>query len=324
MRDQLNEVIIRVTGARRIIDTHLIQNLWSYYCKIFSCRLEGAKMESVVVKHVQFPSVANHPRGWNTNRSDERKRQSYLVEIDWYSDLSRQCNDDCRVPFSYHCEKIGEEILMVLEDLNTSGFPLRRSSVSKDEILVCLSWLANFHALFMNVKKTNLWETGTYWHLATRADELAAMRDMDLQSAASKVDKTLNEANFQTLVHGDAKLANFCFSEDSRQVAAVDFQYVGHGCGMKDVAYFLSSCLNEDELFDYESEFINFYFDTLSNKLQKLGYGDQCREIRKEWTRLYPFAWTDFYRFLDGWSPGHWKMNGYSVAMKNKVLKLLN
>ena len=45
---------------------------------------------------------------------------------------------------------------------------------------------------------------------------------------------------------------------DGKAVAAVDFQYVGAGCGMKDVAYLLGSCLDdkghealEADLLDY-------------------------------------------------------------------------
>ena len=34
------------------------------------------------------------------------------------------------------------------------------------------------------------------------------------------------------------QLANFLFSDDHAQVGAVDFQYVGRGAAMKDVAYF--------------------------------------------------------------------------------------
>ena len=57
---------------------------------------------------------------------------------------------------------------------------------------------------------------------------------------APELDRRLRAARFQTLVHGDAKPANFCFDARRGAVAAVDFQYVGGGCGMKDVAYLLS------------------------------------------------------------------------------------
>ena len=39
-----------------------------------------------------------------------------------------------------------------------------------------------------------------------------------------------------------------------------------------------------------------------------------------EWRDLYPLAWTDFHRFLKGWSPGHWKINSYSERLTREVL----
>lgn len=70
----------------------------------------------------------------------------------------------------------------------------------------------------------------------TRPDELSAMKPSHLKGAAEAIDSKLNQCKFQTIVHGDAKVANFCFTPDSKSIAAVDFQYVGSGCGMKDVA----------------------------------------------------------------------------------------
>ena len=49
------------------------------------------------------------------------------------------------------------------------------------------------------------------------------------------------------LAHGDAKVANFCFTNDQHAVAAVDFQYVGGGIGTQDVIYFLGSFCSEAE-----------------------------------------------------------------------------
>lgn len=324
MEEQIKQTILNVTGSRQIVKTELIQGLWSGYGKILRCKLEGGSVDSVVIKHVQLPASVNHPRGWNTNISHERKRRSYQVEIKWYLGLAKQCAKGSKIPELYHFHTDGEELLMILEDLNESGYPLRKSSVNLSEIKACLEWLAQFHACYMQMYDEDLWKVGSYWHLATRPDELGAMLDKELQSAAPRIDQTLNQAKYQTIIHGDAKLANFCFSKNSKNVAAVDFQYVGHGCGMKDVAYFLSSCLEENELQKTESTLLAFYFDVLSSSLQKRESDVNFSKLKEEWSTLYAYAWSDFYRFLDGWSPGHWKMNSYSKSMKNKVLKSLN
>lgn len=323
MKDQIIKDILSATDANRIVDTTLIQDLWSGYGKIMRCTLEGGAIPSVVVKHVQLPTSVNHPRGWNTNISHERKHKSYQVEIKWYKGLAKRSDANCRLPELYHAQDNGQELLMIMEDLNTSGFPIRKTTINQSEIKVCLTWLANFHAKYIQVRDEDLWEIGSYWHLATRPDELQSMLDKELQQAAPQIDKVLKQATYQTIIHGDAKLANFCFSQDTKQVSAVDFQYVGHGCGMKDVAYFLSSCLEANELQQSDATLLAFYFDALSSSLQKLGSETDFKAIKAEWTELYPYAWTDFYRFLDGWSPGHWKMNSYNTGLKNQVLKSL-
>jgi hypothetical protein len=37
----------------------------------------------------------------------------------------------------------------------------------------------------------------------------------------------------------------------------------------------------------------------------------------------HPLAWTDFHRFMKGWSPGHWKIHGYSERLARQVLAQL-
>ena len=137
------------------------------------------------------------------------------------------------------------------------------------EIKACLSWLAHFHATFLNVAPTHLWKTGTYWHLETRPDVLKVLDDLKPKKAASLIDQKLKDSPFQTLVHGDAKLANFCFSNDGSKVAAVDFQYIGAGCGMKDVVYFIGSCLYEEDCEQQEFQLLEFYFSTLKSALKE-------------------------------------------------------
>ncbi len=214
-----------------------------------------------------------------------------------------------------------DDILILLEDLNAMGFGVRKTTINLDDVKLCLQWLARFHTTFLNTTPDGLWEAGSYWHLGTRPDEWERMENPRLKNAARPIDEKLSKAHYQTIIHGDAKLANFCFSEDSRSVAAVDFQYVGGGCGMKDVAYFLSSCLDEEACERHESELLDYYFSELESNLSKAKYSSDKQGVINEWRSLYKYAWADFYRFLDGWSPGHWKMHEYSRRMTDEVIK---
>ena len=101
--------------------------------------------------------------------------------------------------------------------------------------------------------------------METRPQELAVLADRSLRVAASGIDEKLNTCAYKTFVHGDAKLANFCFAEDGK-VAGVDFQYVGGGCGMKDVAYFIGSCLNEKDCERLEAKILDTYFGYLQQR----------------------------------------------------------
>lgn len=324
INDKLQNIICKTTGAAEIFKIEVIQSLWSGYGEIVRYGLKGSNKKTVIVKHVQLPDQNHHPRGWNTDISHQRKIKSYQVETAWYQQWSKLCDESCRVP---HCLALGsddEDVLMVLEDLDDSGYPGRKNSVSIIEMQLCLSWLANFHATFIEKKPVELWEFGTYWHLDTRPDELRVLKDIGLKKAADKIDQKLKDSPYQTFVHGDAKLANFCFSPDGKKVAAVDFQYVGGGCGMKDVAYFIGSCLYEDDCERLETELLDFYFAELKAALISKKRAVVPETVEQDWRDLYPVAWADFHRFIKGWSPGHWKNHSYSERLTREVIARLS
>lgn len=323
LKERFQSIILDSTGASEISSLETIQNLWSGYGKIIRCYLKGAKEASVVVKNVRFPNQTNHPRGWNTDLSHQRKLHSYQVETNWYQEYSDRCDAQCRIPKCLAMENYDDEVLMVMEDLNASGFPGRKSAVTWKEMQSCIRWLANFHATFLGVATAGLWEIGTYWHLDTRPEELQALDDHALREAAVEIDLALRQSPFQTLVHGDAKLANFCFDQMGDKVAAVDFQYVGGGCGMKDLAYFVGSCLYEDQCEKMESRILSFYFNELKLALDRKGQHLDFAELEQNWRVLFPVAWTDFHRFLKGWSPDHWKINSYSERTSRQVIDQL-
>ena len=347
MLPALRDIVLSSTGARAINSTTVIQSLWSGYGEIVRLELSGSSYSSVILKHIKLPESGDHPRGWNTNLSHQRKVRSYQVEANWYQNYAQHCTSNCEVPTCLAVSAQENETVLVLTDLDASGFDLRKSRVDIADVHSCLIWLASFHARFLNSDAEGLWECGTYWHLDTRPDELAALDDSALRKAAPLIDQTLRGCRYQTLVHGDAKLANFCFSSDrtaseafntqaiDRQsfnssgqmmprVAAVDFQYIGRGCGMKDLAYFIGSCLNEVQCQTMEAQLLDFYFSVLVKQVSELDTSIDTTELEREWRAMYPVAWADFHRFIKGWSPEHWKINGYSETVTANVIEQLN
>ncbi len=327
MNLQFKNTILNATKAKDIKRLQVIQNLWSGYGEIVRYQVISSEIEglhTIIVKHVRLPQQKNHPRGWNTDLSHNRKVHSYEVETEWYKTYNQLCDNSCRTPHCMAMDQEGEEVLMVLEDLDDSGFPERRSSVSMEDIELCLQWLAVFHATYLGKKPEGLWASGTYWHLQTRPEELEELDDKALKNAAQAIDDKLRNAKYQSFVHGDAKLANFCFGKNSQgktQVAALDFQYVGGGCGMKDVAYFIGSCLYEEDCERYEDHLLDVYFTTLRQAIKIKQPAVDAAAMEQEWRGLYHYAWADFHRFLKGWSPGHWKINSYSERICQEVIK---
>ena len=329
MLPAISNTVLSATGAKTIISSTVIQSLWSGYGQIVRLELNGGTHSSVVLKHIKLPNTSNHPRGWNSSLSHQRKVRSYQVEAHWYQHYASHCDNNCVIPNCLAVNTGENETVLVLSDLDAIGFNVRKNSAEIHDLYTCLDWLASFHATFLNSATEGLWECGTYWHLDTRPDELAALDDKALRQAAPLIDQKLRQCRYQTLVHGDAKLANFCFRPDnstpdsSPKVAAVDFQYIGHGCGMKDVVYFIGSCLNEDECEAMESLLVDYYFSILNERIKQNGLDINTVELEDEWRALYSVAWADFHRFIKGWSPGHWKINSYSERLTASVIKNL-
>lgn len=326
MQQTIEEHICKLTGASRAERGPVLQQLWSGYGEIVRYQLAGADVPSVVVKQIALPEELAHPRGWHTDTGHQRKLRSYEVEAEWYRHYAARCDESCRVACCYGVQGAGVGSAMVLQDLDAAGYATRLQHASPDALYAVLGWLANFHAQWLADPAADLWPRGSYWHLATRPDELNVMPDGPLKSHASALDDALANAQFQTLIHGDAKIANFCFSNDHLHVAAVDFQYVGVGVGVVDLAYFLGSCLNGRELQQLGDQLFESYLQYLAKALQRRGMlgASSIQALLDEWRSLYAIAWADFERFLQGWSPGHPKLNSYSAAQTEDALRLFS
>lgn len=282
-----------------------LQTLWRGWGRIVRVRL--ADGTPAVVKQVQ-------PAWDDGGVSAARKRRSYEVEAAFYASyVSRDGMPRCPRPLQL------EPGLFVLEDLDAAGFLGRAvgtHSLPPDRVEEVLHWLADLHGALLGDDGEGLWEQGSYWHLATRPEELEAMAPGPLKDAAAAIDARLRSATFPTILHGDAKVANGCFGEG---VAFVDFQYVGRGPGVVDVAYFLGSCLDDGALSSQSSRLLDLYLDRLAETVP----ASQMWSVREEALALWPFAWADFERFLAGWAPTHWKRSGYAHRMTERALAAL-
>lgn len=330
MNESCKLLIKNALQASVVTKGAVLQPLWSGYGEVFRAHLSDSAVPSVVVKHSNPEHHdGSHPKGWHNDASVRRKLNSYEVEQTWYEQYAKYCNDNCRIPTCYATDAQGQQRWIVLEDLDSSGYPRRLQQLTTQQCKQCLKWLAHFHANFLHTRPTGLWPVGTYWHLATRLQEWQACQVPELKNQARRLDELLSNCANQTLVHGDAKVANFCFSVDDSTlgVAAVDFQYVGGGCGIKDVAYFLGSCLTEQECYEQASYLLDTYFECLKDACRHRPnpiLGEGFLNIESEWRTLYPVAWADFHRFLAGWSPEHKKINGYAQLQTEIALDGIN
>lgn len=305
-------------GYQQLHRTHKIQTLWGGYGELVRLYVDN---ESIIVKHITLPRPPSHPKGWNTELAHQRKIRSYQAELHWYQDFVQTLHSECLAPLSIKTIESEHRCLIVMQDLMQLGFVSTSTEANDTQLESCLKWLAWFHASHIGNEGEGLWESGTYWHLETRPDELRALNDHALKANASKINDLLNNAPFQTLVHGDAKLANFCFTEDGTKAAAVDFQYVGRGCAMKDVTLFMSSAIDPNLCASKEKWLLDTYFQHLQIAIEQCQPQLRFSDIEAAWRPLFCIAWADFHRFVKGWSPTHWKINQYTEALSLKAIR---
>ncbi|MCQ8878500.1 ecdysteroid 22-kinase family protein [Pseudoalteromonas shioyasakiensis] len=286
--------------------TESITALWSGCGEIVRCRLDD---NACVIKAISVPDHINHPRITQTEFSINRKRHSYEVEFYWYQQYASKLPAQARALRCYEALEQQQKKVMVFADFVADGFT--NAQVHKQHIAAILKWLAYFHAFHFEVNPDGLWQQGSYWHLATRPDEYEKMPDSALKRQAKNIDRILRECQYRTLIHGDAKLANFAVNCTTMEVLGYDFQYTGGGVGVVDVMYFLGSCLNEQQLNDTADDYLANYFQYFSDAMRMFGHAKSTPVVIKAWRALWPVAWTDFYRFLAGWSPEHTKINTY-------------
>jgi thiamine kinase-like enzyme len=174
-----------------------------------------------------------------------------------------------------------------------------------------------------HLSSISYWETGSYWYLTTRLRERATLPSSkdplkDWKGAISAaIDYAVQSIPrcFQTLIHGDAKVANVLFDSQEEHVAMYDFQYCGWSSPMRDVAAFLvTSTQKLDE--DIQDRLLRFYHKELISELS-----NRDQEAAKYYSfdlmlEHYGSCIADFYRFQYSW--GLWGQYEFAGQMAEK------
>jgi hypothetical protein len=65
-----------------------------------------------------------------------------------------------------------------------------------------------------------------HWHLNTRPNEFEKIEHPGVIVSVRQIGDLLNSCRYQTIIPGDDKVANFCFFNDGKNEAAVNFQHI--------------------------------------------------------------------------------------------------
>jgi thiamine kinase-like enzyme len=220
----------------------------------------------------------------------------------------------------------------------------------------------------------SIWLNGGYTYLATRLDEFTNLKQdtssewnqiltQPLPNSSSNLSLAESVAKFltptapdskstspspiskyQTLIHGDVKSENLFTTTPGTSVAFYDFQYVGLGLGVSDLAKFFTCSVPESMLLyvgpacprkedgpmpyrlmrcDGESDLLERYWRNLVKGGNGGGHGDGERgEKEYEWHDFvahYEVALVDWLRFQQSW--GAWGNTEWLEARVRYILK---
>ncbi|KAI1777516.1 phosphotransferase enzyme family protein [Hypoxylon cercidicola] len=247
----------------------------------------------------------------------------------------------------------------------------KRSELNVQQVYAALDWLSGFHRTSRKLITgsldgfllppleearrgqaaqglgTKLWLNGGYTYLATRRKEYAALAEdedsewsvlcaptsPDGQSIAELAANFLTPhgRDYETLIHGDVKSENLFTTKSGREVAFYDFQYVGLGLGVCDLAKLFTCSVPLDLLTDFENgiphklpmdkgeeKLLRSYHSKLLN-----GFMDSHeRRIKYDWNdfvRHWETALVDWLRFQASW--GFWGNTEWLEARVRSILE---
>lgn len=237
--------------------------------------------------------VAKLPSADPTSRATALSLGSYENEVRFYQQLAPRLI--VRTPRVYYADIDVEtaSFVLLLEDLSPARTGDQLAGCSSDDAERALAELVGLHAplwddpslkelpwlhrdrsgqqLFYLGLLPQLWDGFRERYSETLGPEVHEAGD---QLFAKLSDYILGDTEPWTVVHGDYRLDNLLFDEQS--VTVLDWQTVTHGPALQDVAYFIGAGLLLDDRRAHEETLVRLYHDQLVAAGVN-GYGwDRC------------------------------------------------
>ncbi len=204
----------------------------------------------------------------------------YRAEADFYTNLARRARIAPRAYYSYFDAESGS-VCLLLEDLSQMEAGDQIEGCTPEQARQVVTALAGLHAEFWD-------ERGAAALLGVRRFDSRASASMRMHSAswrrvresAITIPKGLSDAAYltaprvasikerlgatpATLLHGDVRADNAFF--EASGVKFIDWQAVRVGRGAYDLAYFISTSLDEETRRTYQEDLLASYVETLAS-----------------------------------------------------------
>ena len=211
---------------------------------------DGAGVESIIAK---FPTLRA------SNLETGKGLLAYEREMRFYQNFSAEC--PLHPPAFYGGSDVSGEgdYLLLMEDLESFRFVSQLDVLSAQDASACLAGLARMHAYYWEKPELDVADSlyqfsdwadiyapiiATGWPLFQKdfgdviPAEMFPMYEPG-NAAAGAIFRYFSESRPKTLLHGDARIENFCFHRNTGAARAYDWQLAAAGPGIYDVILLL-------------------------------------------------------------------------------------
>ena len=226
--------------------------------------------------------IAKCPSQDEASRHIAKLVRNYELEVSWYRDLSAETPVNC--PHCYHAEidENGVDFALLLDDRAPASQGDQLSGADLQSCKAAISEMANLHAAHWNSESLQQYEWLAYGAANKElvrnmlpalyggfSERYADRLDQDILQMGTQlvanIDAYLDwKGTAQAIVHGDFRLDNLLFSANGN-VCVVDWQTVGIGCPLADLAYFIGTSIADPQIRKArEKELFAHYLDRIA------------------------------------------------------------